>query len=113
MVGEKAVSLALGGRAWPELVVEMGVRPRRDAPPVHTLLCAGGRVPDCPEPVGLLLAVGAAEGGLLAAEEGGRWLIETAHASESVLADVVGARRGCTWWVKERDAAVSVSPKFS
>lgn len=76
-VGEKAVSLLLGG----PLPVAIGVRPRRGAPLFHTLLCCCRRVPDCPELAGLPVLEVGGKGGLLA-DEGGRWLIGTAHALE-------------------------------
>lgn len=94
MVGEKAVSLALGGLAGLAPPVEIGVRPRREAPLFHTLVDGSGRGLGCPELVGSLVLLGAGRGGLLAAE-GGRWLIETARTSDWLFADVVAARREC------------------
>ena len=90
LVGEKAVSLALGGLAWLDVPVAIGVRPRRDAPLFHTLLCCCGRVPGCPELAGLPVLDVGGKGGLLA-EEGGRWLIETARTLGELCAGGVAA----------------------
>lgn len=94
-VGEKPVSLALGGLAegWlVVLLVEIGVRPRRGAPLFHTLPCDGcGRVPGAPELAGLSVLEGDAVGGLWA-EEGERWLIETARTLDWSSAYVGVAR---------------------
>lgn len=91
-VGEKAASTALGGLPWPAAVVDIGGKPRRGAPLFHTLLCACGRVPACPELAGLPGVEADGRGGWSWAEEGGRWLIETARALEVLVAVVVAAR---------------------
>lgn len=89
LVGENAardgLSLELGGRAWVEALVEMGVTPRRELCRLPLLFHADGggalvlRMPE-DEVVGLLGRGGSLEGGKL---------IGTARTSRRLLADCI------------------------
>lgn len=87
-VGEKAardgLPLALGGLLCPELVVDMGVRPRRE--PCRGLLLLHAEL------CGLVLleplvGLSWAKGGSLAEEEGGGGLIDTARTLRAVVCE--------------------------